>query len=314
MSAKFLEGFGGKLAEQWIANLFTPAFIFWSGGLLAYIHRNGWDSLARHFPDSKLEPLQVSILAIVLIVVLLSSLFVQRFDTEVLRGLEGYWYGIFRRLGKPILQRATDRQIKQRNDALAQWRSLYPKHKAQQLAANDRAEFVRYDRKLRQFPILEEDFLPSRLGNILRAAERRPFNRYGLDTIVCWPRLWLLLPDGTKKDLLESRAELNNGVRLFSWSILFLVWSFWSLWAIPCGIISACFAYSWILDSATLYGDLLESAFDLYRFSIYQSLRFPLPKTIAEEEAMGLKITEYLFRGTYPPGLDFIVDSSSNSQ
>jgi hypothetical protein len=65
---------------------------------------------------------------------------------------------------------------------------------------------------------------------------------------------------------------------------------------------------SWTLDSATLYGDLIESAFDLYRFSLYQSLRFPLPKTIAEEEALGLKVTEYLYRGTYPPGLDFIPD------
>jgi hypothetical protein len=314
MSAKFLEGFGGKLAEQWIANLFTPAFVFWSGGLLAYIHRNGWDSIARHFPDSKLEPLQVGILAIVLIIILVSSLFVQRFDTEVLRGLEGYWYGIFRRLGRPLLQYTTQRQIKQRNEALEQWRSLRQKSKAQPLSANDRSEFVRCDRTLRQFPTLEEDFLPTRLGNILRAAERRPFDRYGLDSIICWPRLWLLLPDSAKKDLQESRAELNNGVRLFSWSILFLVWGFWSLWAIPCAILSASFAYGWILDSATIYGDLLESAFDLYRFTLYQSLRFPLPKTIAEEEAMGLKITEYLFRGTYPPGLDFIADPSPDIQ
>jgi hypothetical protein len=308
MSAKFLEGFGGKLAEQWIANLFTPAFIFWSGGLLAYIHRHGWEPIAKLFPDAKLEPLQVGILAIILILILISSVLVQRFDTEVLRGLEGYWYSIFRRLGKPILNYATQRQLKQRNDALTQWRSLYPKHKAQQLSAQDRIEFVRCDRTLRQFPVLEADFLPFRLGNILRAAERRPFDRYGLDSIICWPRLWLLLPDSAKKDLLESRAELNNGVRLFSWSILFLIWSIWSWWAIPCGMISAFFAYSWILDSATLYGDLIESAFDLYRFSLYQSLRFPLPKTIAEEEALGLKITEYLYRGTYPPGLDFIPD------
>jgi hypothetical protein len=312
MSAKFLEGFGGKLAEQWIANLLTPAFVFWSGGLLAYIHRHGWESIAKYFPDSKLEPLQVAILAIVLIVILISSLFVQRFDTEVLRGLEGYWYSIFRRLGKPILQYATQRQIKQRNHVLAQWRSLHQTSKTTPLSARDRAEFVRCDRTLRQFPILEEDFLPTRLGNILRAAERRPFDRYGLDSIICWPRLWFLLPDSAKKDLQESRAELNNGVRLFSWSILFLIWSFWSGWAIPCGIISASFAYSWILDSAVIYGDLMESAFDLYRFSLYQSLRFPLPKTIAEEEAMGLKVTEYLFRGTYSPGLDFRTDAGKS--
>jgi hypothetical protein len=304
MSAKFLEGFGGKLAEQWVTNLLTPAFIFWSGGVLAYIHRHGWDSIAKLFPDSKIEALQLAVLACILILIYISALIVQRFDTEILRALEGYWYPGIRHLFRPFL---INYQINRRKKIKKNWKPLNTKLKEQPetLSSTDRANFVRYDRALRQFPAEDTDFLPTRLGNLLRAAERRPYDRYGLDAIVCWPRLWLLLPDSTKKEIQEVRTQLNNGVRIFAWSLLFLIWTIWSPWAIPASLISASFAYSWILDSAEVYGDLIESTFDLYRPLLYQSLRIPLPKIPQREHAIGLQITEYLFRGIPPIGLKF---------
>jgi hypothetical protein len=309
MSAKFLEGFGSKLAEQWIANLLTPAFIFWSGGLLCYIDRHTWQPIANLFPDAKLEALQVGILALVLVVILVSALVMQRFDNEVLRGLEGYWYPWFRRLGRPLLQRMTQHQIAQRNNLWKAWQQLSPNYES--LSIEQRAEYGRIDRRLRQFPGPEHDFLPTRLGNILRAAERRPYDRYGLDSIICWPRIWLLLPDGAKKELIDARADLNNGVRLLAWSCLFLIWTIWSLWAIPIALLSISFAYSWILDSAVVYGDLIESVFDLYRTSLYKSLRFPLPENAAEEKTAGLKITQYLFRGSLSDQTKFLPPQQS---
>lgn len=314
MSAKFLEGFGNKLAEQWIANLFAPAFVFWIGGILAYIYRYGWQSIAQWFPDAKFEPLQVGILAIALILILISAFVVQRFDTEVLRGLEGYWYPGIRDLGRPILDRMTQSQINRRKNLLKRWKQLHQKYDHQQLSALDRANYVRLDRALRQFPNLDDDFMPTRLGNILRAAERRPYDRYGLDAIICWSRLWLLMPDSARKELQDARTELNNGVRIWSWSILFLVWTIWTWWAIPCAIASAFFAYGWILDSAIVYGDLIESVFDLYRTSLYQSLRFPLPTHPAEEKAMGLQVTEYLFRGSQSDRLQFTLPTSGEKK
>ncbi|NJR52089.1 MAG: hypothetical protein HC780_23465 [Leptolyngbyaceae cyanobacterium CSU_1_3] len=156
--------------------------------------------------------------------------------------------------------------------------------------------------------------MPTRLGNILRAAERRPYDRYGLETITCWSRLWLLMPDSARKELQDARTELNNGVRILSWSILFLVWTIWTWWAIPCAIASAFFAYCWILDSAIVYGDLIESVFDLYRTSLYQSLRFPLPAHPGEEKAMGLQVTEYLFRGSQSDRLQFTPSASGEKK
>jgi hypothetical protein len=312
MSAKFLEGVGGKLAEQWVANLLTPAFVFWSGGLLAYIQRYGWQPIANFFPDSKLEALQIGIIAGIFILIYLSALIVQRFDTEILRGLEGYWYPGIRKL--PIRNWLRTRQIKKRDRLLTQWQILDEKLEAKLLTANDRAELIRCDRALRQYPTDETDFLPTHLGNILRSSERRPYDRYGLDAIVCWPRLWLLLPENARKDIQEARLTLNNGVRVFAWSILFLVWSIWSFWAIPLALLSALFAYCWILDSAILYGELIESVFDLYRTALYQSLRFPLPTNPSEELAIGLQITEYLFRGSQRTTPLFLPPSTSSEK
>jgi len=312
MSAKFLEGAGGKLAEQWVANLVTPAFVFWSGGLLTYIQHHGWQPIANIFPDSKLEALQIGIIAGILILIYLSALIVQRFDTEILRGLEGYWYPGIRKL--PLLNWLRKRHIQKRDRYLENWYPLRRKEKDQTLTSNDRAELIRIDCALRQYPTDETDFLPTHLGNILRAAERRPYDRYGLDAIVCWPRLWLLLPENARKDIQEARLTLNNGVRVFAWSILFLVWSIWSFWAIPLTLLSALFAYCWILDSAILYGELIESVFDLYRTALYQSLRFPLPTNPSEELAIGLQITEYLFRGSQRPTPLFLPPSTSSEK
>jgi hypothetical protein len=115
--------------------------------------------------------------------------------------------------------------------------------------------------------------MPTQFGNILRPAEERPKNQYGLDTFICWPRLWLLLPDSVKTELTEARMTLNIGARIWLWSLLFLLWTPLAWWAIPAGILSAYLAYRWLLNAAIIYGDLLESAFDLYRLELYKSLR-----------------------------------------
>jgi hypothetical protein len=111
----------------------------------------------------------------------------------------------------------------------------------------------------------------------LRAAERRPRDHYGLDAIICWPRLWLLLPDSTKKELQAARDELNNSARLVLWSLLFLIWSIWAWWATPLGIFSALLAYRWSLEAAEVYASLIEATFDLYRALLYQALCWQMP-------------------------------------
>jgi hypothetical protein len=175
---------------------------------------------------------------------------------------------------------------------------LLNKREHQGLTVSEKEELVRLDWWLIYTPRQLDQLMPTHLGNRLRSAELRPYTKYGLDAVICWPRLWLLLPDAVKKDLQEARAELNTAARVWLWSLLFLVWTCWAWWAAPVGIISAIFAYYyWALDAARTYGELTEAAFDLYRHLLYQSLRWHLPADPKEEHRVGLQLTEYLWRG-----------------
>ena len=292
MTAKVLEGFSGKLAEQWVATLLTPAFVFWAGGLAAYTQRIGWDTLTKWYAQYP-EPLQVAMLVICLCFVAASAFVAQRFDSEVLRALEGYWYPGIRRILRPLVQR----QIKHFTKLDNRWQTLNEKVYVDIATPIERAECVRLDRKLRQFPREDYDFMPFRIGNILRFAERYSLYRYGLDSIICWPRLWLLLPDATKKDIQDSRTELNNAVRLFLWSLLFLVWTPLTWIAIPIALIAATFAYCWTTDAAEVYASLIEATFDLHRHLLYQALRWEIPKDQNEERRVGKQLTNYLWIG-----------------
>jgi hypothetical protein len=292
MPTKFLEGASGKLAEQWVAALLTPAFIFWLAGLLAYCDRYGITPLETWLKQYS-EPIQIGILAIALCTIAASAFIAQRFDTEVLRALEGYWYPGLRRLLIPC----TQFQQFRRRRILRQLKRLNAKLTNNTATPWERAEFVRCDRLLHQFPEKEHDLLPTRLGNILRAAERRPHYRYGLDAIICWPRFWLLLPEATKKDLQTAQVELNNAVRLFLWSFLGLGWGIWSWKIIPVALLALLFAYNWAISAATTYADLIEASFDLYRHLLYQALDWQKPDDPNEERRVGQQLTEYLWRG-----------------
>ena len=157
-------------------------------------------------------------------------------------------------------------------------------------------ELALLDWQQHQLP-LPDKLMSTRLGNILRAAERRPLEKYGLDAIICWSRLWLLLPDAVKQELRAARADLNAAARVWLWSVLFMVWGVWALWAIPLGLLSALFAYRWAIAAATLYGDLIEATFDLYRQLLYDSLGWRRPPDPEEERRVGRELTEYLWRG-----------------
>ena len=61
MPTKFLESLGGKLAERWLSTILTPAFIFWGGGLGAWIYRHGWLSLETWFTKQS-QPAQIALL------------------------------------------------------------------------------------------------------------------------------------------------------------------------------------------------------------------------------------------------------------
>src|SRR4051812_23597825 len=102
MLADFWKGVGGKLAERWLAALFSPAFIFWAGASLAWLHshgrpvvsRLGWIGALKHW-SAQLHGLpavaQGLLVVAPLLLITVSGLALQQLTRPVLRLLEGYW-------------------------------------------------------------------------------------------------------------------------------------------------------------------------------------------------------------------------------
>jgi hypothetical protein len=161
---------------------------------------------------------------------------------------------------------------------------------------------------LRVMPRQDALGMPTRLGDILRAAELRPADKYGLDAIACWPALWLLLPAEAKTELVQARSALDNAARTWLWGALFVVWTPWTWLALPVAIVVPALAYYVsILTAATAFGDLTVAAFDLYRFRLYDSLHLPRPSSpVLERRRDGLRVTRLLWAGLDEPGLRYV--------
>lgn len=261
--------------------------------------RSGWTA-SETFLTQKAVALPLTQLMIALLIVVVFAIVVQRFELPTLKFLEGYWF----RWLRPLRRWLINRQIAQASVAEQQFQLVSQKG-IQALSPDEIDEYVRLDWRLRQIPAQSDRRMPTRLGNILRAAERRPLEKYGLDAVICFPRLWLLLPTEVKTELVEARAQLNTMVRIWIWSVLFLGWGVWSGWAIGLGIFSAWLAHRWMLAAAIVYGDLVEAAFDLHRTALYKSVRWRLPNNPIEEQQMGRSLTNSLWRGFTEPEPNF---------
>lgn len=300
MLTKFAEGLGGKLAESWMSNILTPAFVFWAGGLAALAEAHGWGPLFAWF--GALTPmLQGGLLVVGLLVVAASGAVVQQFDMTVLRLFEGYWPVWLR----PLQNRLVRRYDEAIEKAERRFQELALKEGSPALDDDEKQELLALDWRLMHEPPRGLR-MPTRFGNVLRAAESRPQIKYGLDSVICWPRLWLVLPESVRAELNGARAALNNAARLSLWGALFLVWTVWSWWAAPVGVLTALLAYRWMLSSAEVYGRLVESTFDLFRTSLYKSLRWPLPNHPGEEQQRGTALTAYLWRGSDQRIVEFL--------
>jgi hypothetical protein len=306
MLDRFWESVGDKLAERW-ADVSVPALVFWLGGLLAWVYSHGgWEHLgpSAHWLAQLPVVGQVVIAVAALLGVAGSGLIVSRLTFPALTLLEGYWPSAFGPLRRLIIARivtpAAEADVQAWGE-LADVLEIPDSATAQELA-----RFARVDRRMHLRPARPSQYMPTRTGNILRAAETRPEDKYGLNTVLVWPRLWLILPGPVRDELTAARAALDSAVAAAVWGLLFCAFAWWTPLALVAGLgVAVGSALFWVPGCAETFGELLESAFDLYRFALYEQLRWPLPKDPDDERDTGRKLTQYVWRGTSEAGLVF---------
>jgi hypothetical protein len=298
MLGAFWKAAGGKLADRW-ATVSVPALVFWLGGLAAWVyHRGGLHALTTQtrWLNRQTTATQVTVIVTVLLAVAASAVLVSWLAAPALRLLEGYWPSWTGRLRR----RLTDRLAARAADEAPEWQKAYTAVQPPATPTADQlAAYVRLERRRRRRPAAAAYFLPTPIGNILRAAERRPADKYALGTVALWPRLWLLLPDATRQELLAARASLDYAVIAAIWGLLFCVFTPFTVLVIPVGFAVTIVAVTIVLPArAQVFGDLVEAAYDLHRSALYRQLRWPLPANPGQEYLQGQQLTAYLWRGS----------------
>jgi hypothetical protein len=293
--SKFVESLSGESADKWLLRALSPAFVFWAVGVLAITGSlKSVAALEQLFDKITAQNELHLILPLIAAVAgsAASAWIVERFTLPVTRLLEGYWPDLcgFRQWCVTAAQ-------KRRDKIYSEWveLSVLPDPSMQQ-----KRRRLALDEILQRTPP-DGRLLPTRLGNILRASETRPISKYGLDAVICWPRLWLLLPDANREDVAAARDKMDDGVRLVLWGILSLVWGIWVWWLVPIAVVVIFVSYYVTLLAAADFSDLVEAVFDTRRTLLYDALGWPLPKTPAEETDLGEALTKFLVRGSDDP-------------
>lgn len=318
----------------WVGGL---SLVWWNAHGSGVDH-HGWSAelQATAHPIEQLPTIaQVVVIIGALVLLVGSALIADRLTLPLLKLLEGYWsrpaalrmllvrYRRWRRRrwaetvqalqqkqarGDLNLEEDRERKRLSATDELSEsqrTRLGQLDERRRRFTAGDSAMLARGLSFLRTSPLEDALGMPTRLGDILRAAERRPADHYGLDALVCWYRLWMILPDAVKTDISQSRLQVDQSVRGWLWGALFIFWAPWVWWvAVPIAIVVPLLSYNFsMLSAANLFGDLTETAFDLHRMQLYDALHLPRPTSPATERADGRRLTLLLWHGETDPAI-----------
>ncbi len=297
--------FSEKAADRWAGLLFSPAMAFWLGGVIAWVWahggftgpNSGWRTLERNWSDTLGKTsvvAQVMCAALALSIAVASARLGEWLTFPVLRLLEGYWPQWATSMRVRIIA-ARGRVIDRRAD---RWRSLA--RRRTELTPHEYAEYIALSARRAAVPIVARERMPTRLGDLLRAVESRPRQRYGLDAVTCWTRLWLVLPEDARTQLAAARAQMDECVRLWLWSLLFCVWVIFTWWALAVALIGLTIGYRMAFAAASCYGELVQSCFDVHRSSLYSALGWDRPNDAVGELEAGRRLTAFLQRGPLP--------------
>ena len=294
MLSSFFGQTGSRLTDRW-AGASAGAIVFWTGGLAAWVYHGGFAVLRaedRSF-DRLNAPAQTAIVVAALLAIAISAIVVDRLSPPAIRFLQGYWPAFMSPVRRHLAGRVGARAAAVRQ----RFRDLAEPVAEGTATGEQNSEYVRLDRELHWLPS-DGSYQPTAIGNILRAAECRPQEKYGLETTIVWPRLWLLLPESARAELTASRRSLDGATVTCLWGVLFVLFTPLAWWAAVIGIAVAAAVYRfWLPWRAVAFADLLDAAFDLYRTLLYQQLRWPFPVSPKAERAIGAQLSVYLWRG-----------------
>jgi hypothetical protein len=240
-----------------------------------------------HMLTKRLEGVNVFLGSVLLLAVLSFALVTQPFQLLLVRILEGYWDRI------PIL-----RSFRYFGVEINRRRRL----KMQRLTQDDKM-------LARLYPPNVEDFLPTRLGNVLRAAERRAGKNHGFtDPVEMFPRIYPYMSPQLAEAIADARDDLDVACRMcvVLWLLALVSGVAFAVdGAVPAtgGVVLALpvvaallaiLAYRGAVRTGEEYGKFLFYVFDLHRRDLIRALGYDPPRNPKEEKELIKDINEWL--------------------
>jgi len=261
-----IETAAGVLDPRRLTTTYVPVLGFLAaiGGVLAA--GVGWQAAAAWWSGLP-GGVTVVIPLLVLVVTLLLGQVLAVLRGPLFRLYEGYWDGL--PFGARLARRC--------------------RHRYREL----RSRLPEDDPAVRSYPAADGLVMPTALGNLLRAAEEHPYDRYGIDATTTWPRLYPILPEGFRGVLAVASADLDLMVTVSALGVAFAVvggslaaallsWPAVIL-CFAAGCVVAWLAYRGAVRSAGPYGQLFCGAFDVHRWALLDSMGLRRPDSYQAE-------------------------------
>jgi hypothetical protein len=232
---------------------------------------------------------------------LLTGLLLSGFHFPILRILEGY--PLEDNKDRRLLRWVYETSIRRQEDC---WKNLRDIRDDKELPRLKRGQAAwELDQS---YPHEQEVLLPTRFGNVIRAFEYHPRERWGLDGIAVWPRIELLLSSGeldgcdSVKGDVAFFVNLMIGVLFTSvtltidevvnrphplYSSIFFVMLMVVIWPLYSGSVSA----------AGRWGAVVRGAIDIHRRDLYERLGVVTPTTDSEERKVANAINDCILFG-----------------
>lgn len=163
------------------------------------------------------------------------------------------------------------------------------------------------ERGKHHIPLDRRRILPTRLGNIFAIIEEYPSVRYGMDGMVFWPRLLPVLPEKHATVIGHEKTNFDFLINLSLLSIVLagemlgtFAYNSWEPAFAFYGVGFAVLSYM-LYRAATMniiaMGELINSAFDLFRHDILRKMQLRVPATIEEERELWFRLSNYIASG-----------------
>ncbi|MFJ7325104.1 hypothetical protein ACIQVN_02480 [Streptomyces cyaneofuscatus] len=288
--------FGRKLAERWVGVLLLPGLLYAGAAYVAHVlgHTHWWEvgRIAR-----RLDALRVDVrgqgvgsLLLLMAAVLLASaavgLAAQGLGRVAARiGIEpwGVW---------PAARLTACRRRRWNRAHSAYLAAL--REKARRSAGGldtgdlDSTGLLRARDRI----CLVEPCSPTWSGDRMAAADTRVLRTYDLDLESAWPRLWLVVPEPVRAELLDAREKVDTASRLAGWGAMYLLVA--ALWW-PALVIAACtLAVARRRERTALdaCATLVEATVDVHGRDLALSLGIPCEGALTRE--VGAAVTRTL--------------------